>query len=72
MRRGQLVALLSASTLALSACVQTRQIADVEFQPPQGDYDLVVMRPSVQVGSSPPAASSNRAPTGPKGPAPIS
>jgi hypothetical protein len=31
--------------------VQTRQFADVEFQPPQGDYDLIVMRPNVQVGT---------------------
>ena len=42
---------LSASTLALSGCVQTKQIADVEFAPPQGDYSLIVMRPHVQVGS---------------------
>jgi hypothetical protein len=43
--------LVAASSLALSACVQTRQVADVEFTPPQGDYSLVVMRPYVQVGS---------------------
>jgi len=42
---------LSASTLALSGCVQTKQIADVEFAPPQGDYSLIVMRTHVQVGS---------------------
>ena len=41
--------LLSASALALSGCVSTRQIADVEFQPPQGDYSLIVMRPDVTV-----------------------
>ena len=41
---------LSASALALGGCVQTRQIADVEFSPPQGDYSLIVMRPDVQVG----------------------
>jgi hypothetical protein len=40
----------SAAALALAGCVQTRQYADVEFAPPQGDYDLVVMRPNVQVG----------------------
>jgi hypothetical protein len=50
MRTCRLVLLISAS-LAASACVQTRQYADVEFQPPQGDYDLVVLRPNVQVGS---------------------
>jgi hypothetical protein len=41
---------LSATTLTLTGCVQTRQIADVEFTPPQGDYSLIVMRPDVQVG----------------------
>jgi hypothetical protein len=50
MRRGRLVILLSATSLALSGCVQTRQIADVEFEPPQGDYSLIVMRPDVTVG----------------------
>ncbi|MDQ4088625.1 MAG: hypothetical protein M3177_11550, partial [Pseudomonadota bacterium] len=42
--------LASAASLALAGCVQTRQYADVEFTPPQGDYDLIVMRPTVQVG----------------------
>jgi hypothetical protein len=42
--------LLSASSLALAGCVQTRQFADVEFAPPSGDYSLIVMRPDVQVG----------------------
>ncbi len=37
--------------LSLSACVQTRQYADVQFAPPQGDYKLLVMRPDVSVGS---------------------
>src|SRR5687767_722002 len=44
------LAFACAASLALAGCVQTRQFADVEFAPPQGDYDLVVMRPSVQVG----------------------
>lgn len=48
MRRASI--LLAAAALALGGCVQTRQYADVEFTPPQGDYDLVVMRPTVQVG----------------------
>jgi hypothetical protein len=39
------------AALSLSACVQTRQYADVEFAPPQGDYKLLVMRPDVSVGS---------------------
>lgn len=37
--------------LALAGCVQTRQYADVQFAPPQGDYDLLVMRPDVTVNS---------------------
>jgi hypothetical protein len=37
--------------MALSGCVSTRQFSDAEFQPPQGDYDLIVMRPNVQVSS---------------------
>ena len=48
MRRVTL-ALLASVTLA--GCVQTRQYADVEFTPPQGDYKLLVMRPDVSVGS---------------------
>ncbi|MBA3666312.1 MAG: hypothetical protein H0W65_01120 [Sphingomonas sp.] len=43
------IALLVSVTLA--GCVQTRQFADVEFAPPQGDYKLLVMRPDVSVGS---------------------
>ncbi len=39
------------SALAVSACVQTRQYADVDFAPPQGDYKLLVMRPDVSVGT---------------------
>ena len=34
-----------------SGCVQTRQFADVQFTPPQGDYRLLVMRPDVQVNA---------------------
>jgi hypothetical protein len=41
----------AAAALALSACVQTKQYADVQFTPPQGDYKLLVMRPDVTVGS---------------------
>jgi hypothetical protein len=40
-----------AACVALSACVQTRQYADVQFTPPQGDYKLLVLRPDVTVGS---------------------
>jgi len=50
MRKWGLAAALAASA-ALSACVQTRQFADVQFTPPQGDYKLLVLRPDVTVGS---------------------
>ena len=45
------VALALALSLATSACVQTRQYADVQFTPPEGDYKLLVLRPDVTVGS---------------------
>src|SRR5215211_4504566 len=48
MRKLVLALALGAS---LSACVQTRQYADVQFTPPQGDYKLLVLRPDVTVGS---------------------
>lgn len=50
MRKWGLVLAL-AIALPLSACVQTRQYADLQFTPPQGDYKLLVMRPDVTVGS---------------------
>jgi hypothetical protein len=43
--------MISAASAALAGCVSARQVADVEFQPPQGDYSLIVMRPDVQVGT---------------------
>src|SRR5438309_428243 len=45
------IALALAASVALGACVQTKQFADVEFAPPQGDYRLVVLRPDVSVGA---------------------
>ena len=45
------VLLVSAAFLTLGGCVSTRQVADVQFEPPQGDYSLIVMRPDVQVGT---------------------
>lgn len=48
MRRGILAV---GCAVTLSACVQTKQYAEVEFAPPQGDYKLLVMRPDVSVGS---------------------
>src|SRR5205085_3569276 len=50
MRKTSLTAALAACA-ALSACVQTRQFADVQFTPPAGDYKLLVLRPDVTVGS---------------------
>jgi hypothetical protein len=51
MRRPTLLAAAAGISLSLSACVQTRQIADLQFTPPQGDYKLLVLRPNVSVGS---------------------
>jgi hypothetical protein len=45
------LALALGATVPMSACVQTRQFADVQFTPPQGDYKLLVLRPDVSVGS---------------------
>ena len=42
---------VAAVALTLPACVQTRQYADLEFTPPEGNYKLLVMRPDVSVGS---------------------
>lgn len=49
--RRSLVAAAALASLGLSGCVQTRQFADLQFTPPQGDYSLLVLRPDVQVGS---------------------
>jgi hypothetical protein len=43
--------ILIAAALTLPACVETRQYADLDFTPPQGNYKLLVMRPDVSVGS---------------------
>jgi hypothetical protein len=45
------MALALVASAATSGCVQTRQYADVQFTPPQGDYRLLVMRPDVTVNS---------------------
>ena len=45
------IALALTVGVSLSGCVQTRQFADVQFTPPQGDYRLLVMRPDVIVNS---------------------
>src|SRR5689334_12932748 len=49
--RKQGVAVALALSLMTAACVQTRQFADLQFTPPQGDYKLLVLRPDVTVGS---------------------
>ena len=50
MRKTSLAGVIAAS-MTLSACVQTRQFADVRFTPPSGDYKLLVLRTDVTVGS---------------------
>jgi hypothetical protein len=50
MRKWGLALALGAS-VSLAACVQTKQYADLQFTPPQGDYKLLVLRPDVTVGS---------------------
>lgn len=45
------LALVLAAGVALGGCVQTRQYADLQFTPPQGNYKLLVLRPDVTVGS---------------------
>ena len=45
------LALALAARVSTGACVQTRQFADLQFTPPQGDYKLLVLRPDVTVGS---------------------
>lgn len=49
LRRVSALALMA--SVALSGCVQTKQYADLQFAPPQGDYKLLVLRPDVAVGS---------------------
>ena len=43
------LALALAAAASTAACVQTRQYADVQFTPPQGNYKLLVLRPDVTV-----------------------
>jgi hypothetical protein len=45
------LALALAASVSLTACVQSRQFADLQFTPPAGDYKLLVLRPDVTVGS---------------------
>ncbi len=45
------IALVLALCVPAAGCVQTRQYADLQFTPPEGDYRLLVMRPDVTVNS---------------------
>ena len=45
------MALALVASAATSGCVQSRQYADVQFTPPEGNYKLLVLRPDVTVGS---------------------
>src|SRR5687767_6571368 len=45
------IAVALALSVPVAGCVQTRQFADLQFTPPQGDYRLLVMRPDVTVNS---------------------
>ena len=43
------LALALVAAASTTACVQTKQYADVQFTPPQGNYKLLVLRPDVTV-----------------------
>src|SRR5688500_20110984 len=43
------IALAAALSVSTAGCVETRQFADLQFTPPQGDYKLLVLRPDVSV-----------------------
>jgi hypothetical protein len=47
--RKSAIAAIAALAMATSACVETRQFADLQFTPPRGDYKLLVLRPDVMV-----------------------
>ena len=47
---GRAMLAVAAGAMALTACTSTKQVRDVAFTPPQGAYDLIVMRPQVSVG----------------------
>ena len=47
--RKMAIALAVGLSVATAGCVETRQFADLQFTPPQGDYKLLVLRPDVNV-----------------------
>src|SRR6476661_8984718 len=51
MRKTTIALAALALAVPLGGCVETRQYADVQFTPPQGQYRLLVLRPDVTVGS---------------------
>ena len=51
MRQSAIALALALGAVTLSGCVQSRQYADIQFTPPQGDFRLLVMRPDVVVNS---------------------
>lgn len=48
--KARMLAAVAAASIVMSGCTSTRQFADVNFQAPQGDYSLIVMRPDVSFG----------------------
>lgn len=48
--KSSIALVVAVSSLVVTACTNTKQFADVGFQPPKGDYSLIVMRPDVSVG----------------------
>jgi hypothetical protein len=51
MRHSAVALALALGALALGGCVETKQYADIQFTPPQGNFRLLVMRPDVTVNS---------------------
>lgn len=51
MRKTGKFAVALAICAAAAACVQTQQFADLQFEPPQGDFSMLVLRPDISVGS---------------------
>ena len=41
---------LAATLLLTCACTTTRQVSDIGFRPPEGNYRLIVMQPDISVG----------------------
>jgi hypothetical protein len=48
--KARALAAIAAVSIGVSGCTSTRQFAHVNFEAPQGDYSLIVMRPDVSFG----------------------